>query len=184
MPNDCLHNSAVLFELFKYVPIRLPEFTRFSGAEQKYVADVSAYLLRPDLLKGFCCGPMGVIGPQPVKRDRIATYSVPIGGNVAPAVHLRNDPEDLKDKNWRIPDSETEMGGELFRSLSAAVYFMTYYGEFTSAKPDKYLGLGHMMIAADVVAYLLDPKDLTDYVYSEAEIAAFHKTLEGELRTV
>ncbi len=189
LPEECLHNSAVFQELFKYVPRRLPEFVRFDADAQRRIADASAYLLRPDIIKGVAQMGLLPIGSSPIfNMRRQITYSVPIRGRVRATVHLTHNPEELLSGNWarskNFSEAEWAMGGELFRCLHAAAHYVTNYEGRLARSEEIIVNPMHMMAAADVIAYLLDPNDLTDYVYSEAEIKAFHETLQKEWREV
>ena len=190
LPKDCYHNSVVLYELSRYIPLKLPEFGELPEDERKLIADVTAYLLRPDLIKGPASMDLVPFGPIPVTTGLLSEGSVDaiIDGEVPkPKVHFRNDPEDLYADDWRLPEEGYHsIGAELYRCLHGAVYYVTDYEGKLQRKEKRIIEnpMGQMMVAADVLAYLLIPSDLTDYQYTENEIDAFHNKLEREMREV
>ena len=165
IPEECVHNSSVFYKLMDYVPSeKVPEMLSLTQGERKLMSDIVSYAVRPDLIKRGRYS----IGPTPLNPEYPKKL---IGGNVT----IKNNPEDLKVKGWKIPDEYIAVGAELFRCLGfARIVIPTVHPKFKNLPFD----------LADSLAYLLEPDNLTDYLYTKEEINKFHETLMKEAMTV
>ncbi|QQG40282.1 MAG: hypothetical protein HYS81_02640 [Candidatus Aenigmatarchaeota archaeon] len=175
LPDECTHNSHVVRHLLSFAPRVLPAFGNLDEEDVKRVADSVAYLMRPDLIIHGMIG----MGPRPV-----VTKTLPvIHGEDGVHVHLRNDPKVLS-PDWKLGKKNEYLwntGAELFRCYSGTLSEMPY------ALKELGVGTDYMKPAfglADLTAFLLDPRDLTDYDYTPEEIGRFTRTLVKEMREV
>lgn len=176
LPKDCIHNSLVIYELLKYAPKVLPEFANLKEDEIKKIAGTVAYLLRPDLItadSGYV-----IIGPNPYFKKA----NKRVANEAKFSYHLRNDPKKLTpDFDPDFKDWEQDAGAEFFRCYCGALESIP--GLYDKLDPNRH-SLYPAFKLADLTAYLLDPKDLTDYDYSKDELSKFHKTLNDEMAEI
>lgn len=165
-PEECKRNSKVIYELFNHISSeKVPELSQLTEKEKRLMSNVVAYAMRPDLIKGS----YSLLGPKPLNSD----YPKKLISRKK--VTLRNNPDDLKNREWKIPNEYLTIGSELFRCLSfARVSIPSVQSKFKHLPFD----------LADALAYLLNPEDLTDYLYTKEEIDKFHETLMKEATTV
>jgi hypothetical protein len=167
-PEECEHNGEIIYELLGRVPYeRVPELSQLSEEEKKLMGSVVAYIIRPDLIKGG----YALIGPNPLgPPDEYPKKLIS-----QKEATLRNDPGDMKRRSWKLPEEYCTIGGELFRCLCAATSYIP-------SVSSKFKGLPFNL--ADAIAYLLDPEDLTDYLYTKKDIDKFDRTLKREIAEV
>ena len=173
LPQECRHNAAVFEQLLlKYGPRVLPSFSNLSSQDTRTIAESVAYLVRPDLIKSGLI----LLGPNPVDP-----LTKPLYGEDGELVHLANDPSSLS------PEFRLLSGSPL--CPQGAEFFRCYAGTFNSAKRILgTLGFGSgdcykpSWPRADMAAYLLDPRDLSDYRYGSGEVRKFHDTLDRQWR--
>jgi len=177
IPDECRHNSNVIYQILKYAPKVIPSFNNLEDGEVKKIADVAAFLIRPDLIKnGYA-----LIGPKPFQQgDKIKI----VNESEEPefSVHLRNNPEDLT-PDFEVPAKEPYLshGAEYFRCYAGAISWIP--GLYEKLDPENH-SLNPVFKMADLTAHLIDPDDLTDYRYSDEEISNFHKTLRREMEEI
>jgi len=178
LPEECVHNSRVIQVLLKqYGPKVLPEISSLSDGEFNQVSGAVAYLVRTDTIKS---GELRLVGPNPL-------FCKPqnIFGEDGELVHLLNDPSCLN-PDWRIPrdfpQEYSSRGAEFFRCYSAAMDFLPKIKLKLDTRNQGIFSLAFPL--ADMTAYLLDPRDLTDYKYTPEEIARFHGKLAREAKEI
>lgn len=178
LPEECKHNSKVIYEILGYVDRVLPEFKSVSDRERKIIADSVSYLMRTDIIipARFAFGPTYLLDEtiNKVPAEEKAKLKIPIS--------LKNDPEQLNPK-WKLPDTDEYInkGAEFFRCYSGVMsWIRTLYDKLD---PENH-SLTPAFKMADVTAFLVNPDNLIDYSYTPEEIIKFHETLEREMSSV
>lgn len=178
LPEECKHNNEVIYQILQYADRVLLEFKLLSDKEVRTIADTVTYLMRPDII---ISGEMAVIGPNPLVEK--TTLRIPNETDERNfKVHLRNNPDELSPE-WEIPKNESYLtiGSEFFRVYTAAISWMPRM--YDRLDPQN-RSLKPAFRLADLTAYLLDPKDITDYRYNDEEIEKFHQTLRKEAEEI
>lgn len=166
-PEECEHNSKVIYTLLNQIPSeKIPELSQLTEEEKRLMSNIVAYAMRPDLIKERVYSP---IGPQPLRAE----YPKKLISRKK--IIPRNNPDNLKNEEWKIPDEYIKIGSELFRCFSFA----------RASIPSIQSKFKHLPFdLTDALAYLLNPEDLTDYIYTKEEIDKFHETLMKEAMTI
>jgi hypothetical protein len=151
-PEEITHNSNVVYGLLGYADRVVPAFAGLSDPERRMVADSVSYMMRPDIIK-----------------ERVSR-----GPSEPGVVHLRNDPSVL---NPEFGYYGGNVGAELYRCISATILWIPSVWEKVKD------GAGSCAPAfklADMMSFLLEPSDISDYRYTRKEIAAYEATLARE----
>ncbi|MBI4450390.1 hypothetical protein HY642_00310 [Candidatus Woesearchaeota archaeon] len=178
LPDECRRNSEVFFHLLQYTPRVLPSFSKLSEKDVRMIADIVAYMIRPDIVKTGSVE----IGPCPLPAQPVRG----VCGEDGLEFHVKNSPETLHpgfELGQATPRDEgiLNRAAECFRCYNAVFDVMPHlYGVLTPGSRS----LKGAFILADVTGYLLDPNDLTDYSYTATQRSRFNRTLDDEMRTV
>jgi hypothetical protein len=161
-----LENADLIQKLLEHAPRVIPSFAAVSPDDVRKLACAVAYLLRPDnILRGERPLVDGVVVPK-------------IYGEDGKVFHPRNDPQILTPQfELQLEQDPHRAGGEFFRCFRGAFGFLPRICPALRDPDDTQAAFA----LADLVAYLLDPRDLKDYRYTTREIRRFNN---GVLRAL
>lgn len=183
LPEECEHNSRVIYHLLQYADKAVPECLALSDQEIRTMAKSMAYIMRTDIIKSG----ISAIGPVPYLKgltDSFGDYN-----NVGVKINLRNDPNELNEK-WELPEPPSELNDsqdwEIEKQFNRSVYLGSYVWKIADWMGlwDRLPYIDTALRIGDVLAFLLNPNDLVDYNYSPREIQKFHEVLEEQIKEV
>ncbi|MFC1697437.1 hypothetical protein ACFL1H_03835 [Nanoarchaeota archaeon] len=166
--DEIKHNSKVFNELLKYSERMMPEFKLITDEERKLMSDTIAYMIRTDNIKT-----RSTYGPTLAPETQIPK----IYGEDGIFPHLKNNPDNLHPE---FVYDGNQLGAEIFRCLTGVVVWIPGIAD----KLDENSTLNPAFKMADMLAYLLDTKDLLDYKYTEDEKNKYHKALAKDMSEI
>lgn len=160
--SQCKHNARVLRGLFPYAERALPGKILTLGEQiTGNLVNSAAYIMRTDLIFQGVCPPFSVTPCSQTPTTYFEDGRFP---------HLARDP-DIIALGFRLPKEPglDARGCELARCFCAPSSWMELYDS-----PQE-IGMQEGFVIGDVVAYLLDVRDLVDYTYSDEELGKFDR---------
>ncbi len=141
IPDECKHNSDVIYEILTHAHLAIPTFENVSAEEKRYISDAMAYLLNP----------RNIIQEQ-VERDPEAP------------IRLRKKPESLYDgihTDRKLRNEENlHISSEFYRCFDFVFNWIPGLREKVDPK-------GHAPFKIGFISwYLLDPSEIDLYNYS------------------